>query len=298
MDGKTALILKRQLRGYKNNDPGEKHQKALPMSVLQEMVSRSTSSMVMIVFHQLMLLGFFFAMRSCEMLKVSGERRTHPLRKRNLIFIKNHRILPHTSPLLEEADSLSIVFEYQKRDLRDESVTQTATGDPVFCPVKVGAKIIRRLQAFNASDDTFLYTYKRDKDGKLGDLSATTALNLLRSFVKSIDYAGLGLHPDDIGLHSIRASAAMAMYLNGIPVYTIMLLGRWSSDAFLRYIRKQVTEFSNGVARKMIQNPKFHHIPDPDRNDPRTRHNALSFTANMGLGDSVPVNRSAFSVWT
>ena len=109
---------------------------------------------------------------------------------------------------------------------------------------------------------------------------------------------GLGLHPEDIGLHSLRASAAMAMYLNGIPVYTIMLLGRWSSDAFLRYIRKQVTEFSNGVSRKMIQNPRFHHMPDPDRNDPRTRHNSFSFTANMGMGNSVPVNRSAFSVWT
>ena len=54
-----------------------------------------------------------------------------------------------------------------------------------------------------------------------------------------------GLPSKDIGLHSIRASGAMAMYLNGVPVYTIMLLGRWSSDAFLRYIRKQVTEFSN-----------------------------------------------------
>jgi len=28
---------------------------------------------IFIVFHQLMLLGFFFAMRSCENFKVSGE---------------------------------------------------------------------------------------------------------------------------------------------------------------------------------------------------------------------------------
>jgi len=43
-----------------------------------------------------------------------------------------------------------------------------------------------------------------------------------------------GLPSKDIGLHSIRASGAMAMYLNGVPVYTIMLLGRWSSYAFPR----------------------------------------------------------------
>jgi len=297
VDGKTALFLQRLLKGYKNNDPGEKHQKALPLSIIQQMVNRPTSSAILITFHQLFLLGFFYAMRSCENFKTSGERRTEPLRKRNFIFIKNYKILSHDSPHLEEADSLALVFEYQKRDQRDESVTQSKTDDPILCPVRVGAAIIRRLQAMGASDDTFIYTFVRDADGKRCELTSKAALDFLRSFVKSIDYKSLGLDPKDIGLHSLRASAAMAMYLNGIPVYTIMLLGRWSSDAFLRYIRKQVTEFSNGVSRKMIQNPRFHHVPDPDRNDPRTRHNSLSFTANMGMGNSVPINLSAFSVW-
>eukprot|EP00978_Attheya_sp_CCMP212_P021308 scaffold62029_cov65-Attheya_sp.AAC.1 len=43
----------------------------------------------------------------------------------------------------------------------------------------------------------------------------------------------------DIGTHSIRSAAAMAMYLAGVPVFTIMLIGRWSRDAFLHYIRRQ-----------------------------------------------------------
>ena len=34
----------------------------------------------------------------------------------------------------------------------------------------------------------------------------------------------------------------MAMYLGDCPVYSIMMIGRWSSDAFLRYIRKQVEQ--------------------------------------------------------
>jgi len=49
----------------------------------------------------------------------------------------------------------------------------------------------------------------------------------------------------------------MAMYLAGIPVFTIMLLGRWSSDAFLPYIRKEVQEFSNSVSSKMIISENF-----------------------------------------
>ena len=40
----------------------------------------------------------------------------------------------------------------------------------------------------------------------------------------------------------------MAMCLNDVPVFTIMIMGHWSSDAFLRYIRKQVEQFSHNVA--------------------------------------------------
>jgi hypothetical protein len=40
----------------------------------------------------------------------------------------------------------------------------------------------------------------------------------------------------------------MQMYLAEIPVYSIMLIGRWLSDAFLWYIRKQVKQFSLNVS--------------------------------------------------
>lgn len=49
----------------------------------------------------------------------------------------------------------------------------------------------------------------------------------------------------------------MAMYLGRVPVVTIMLLGRWASDAFLRYIRKQVQEFSKGVSQRMVSHERF-----------------------------------------
>jgi len=65
----------------------------------------------------------------------------------------------------------------------------------------------------------------------------------LQRAAASLGSDSLGYTPDQIGLHSARSGAAMAMYLAGVPVFTIMLLGRWSSDAFLRYIRKEVQEF-------------------------------------------------------
>jgi hypothetical protein len=52
--------------------------------------------------------------------------------------------------------------------------------------------------------------------------------------------------------HSLQSGAAMKMYLGEIPVYIIMLISRWSSDAFLCYIRIKVEQFLRNVAKKML----------------------------------------------
>jgi hypothetical protein len=77
----------------------------------------------------------------------------------------------------------------------------------------------------------------------------------------------LGFTADQIELHSARSGAAMAMVLAGVPVFTVMLLGRWSSDAFLCYIRKQVKEFSRG------RHSPSHHSP-PIHSTSTSRHSA------------------------
>jgi len=263
--------------------------------LIKKMITRPCSDPGLIAFHELINFAFFFAMRSCEYLKTKEEKRTHPIRLRNMVFRKNHKIIPQDDPNLADADTVTVTFEYQKRDLRDDSVTQSKTGDPLLCPVRAAAQIVSRLQKLKAKNDTFIYTYQ-DGKGKLMSLSSKTALAHLRHYIDTVDKQW-GLSSKDIGLHSIRSSAAMAMYLNSIPVYTIMLLGRWSSDAFLRYIRKQVTEFSNNVSRQMIQNPAYHHIEAPSREDPRT-HNSMAASANMGMGaGGAAINKNVFSVW-
>ena len=52
------------------------------------------------------------------------------------------------------------------------------------------------------------------------------------------------------------------MFLARAPVYMIMLMGRWSSDAFMRYIRKQVLSLSHGISAKMLTYEQFFTVPD------------------------------------
>ena len=84
----------------------------------------------------------------------------------------------------------------------------------------------------------------------------------LRASAISIGKAHLGVKPSDIGTHSIRSDSAMPMYLAEVSVYTIMIISFWSSDTFLKYIRRQVEHFSHNVSRRMTENQDFTHVPD------------------------------------
>ena len=64
----------------------------------------------------------------------------------------------------------------------------------------------------------------------------------------------------DIGLHSLRSGGAMAIFLSGVSTIIIKRIGRWSSDAFLEYIREQVESFTFGVAQRMLDFEHFHTI--------------------------------------
>ena len=78
------------------------------------------------------------------------------------------------------------------------------------------------------------------------------------SIVENIGKPKLGFGKDDIGMHSLRSGGAMAMLLLGVSTIVIMRIGRWSSEAFLEYIREQVESFTFGVSRKMIKFEHFH----------------------------------------
>jgi hypothetical protein len=100
---------------------------------------------------------------------------------------------------LEYADCVSVTFEMQKKDEKGDTVTQIATGDVLLCPVRMWAAIVRRIWGY---------------PGSTWDTKVSTIWNELFGWEK------LNIKPGDIGTHSIRSGAAMAMYLGDIPVYS------------------------------------------------------------------------------
>ncbi len=149
-----------------------------------------------------------------------------------------------------------MMLEMQKNEEKHERVIDGRTDDPVLCPVKSWARLTNQIWKYPGTmEDTSVCTvwnHARREQIKLRQVIMS-----LRSVCATIGSAHLGFDPSKIGTHSLRLGIAMEMYLAGVKVYTIMLIGRWSSDAFLRYIRKQVQQLLQDVAKKMLTHRSF-----------------------------------------
>ncbi len=259
----VGRLLQWQLRSYAKNDPKEKQQKALPVCV-HRLILSSQSTELRRAMGKLAAAAHFWAMRSFDYSKVpkAEQRQTKQLCLRSITFIKGGNILDHSSPELSSADCVSITFERQKNDRKSDIVTQWRTTDPVMCPVKLWASIITRILTYKGTNKDSPVSLARHRN-KIISITSEMISNLLKDGVVANGETKLGIQRLEVGTHSIRSGAAMAMYLAGLPIFLIMLIGCWSRLAFLKYIRKQVQEFSHGISSKMITVQSFKHINNP-----------------------------------
>ena len=72
----------------------------------------------------------------------------------------------------------------------------------------------------------------------------------------------LGLPHKEVGNHSIRSVFTMELYLAKVYPETIMIMGRWASSSFLRYIHIQVIGLSKGISTLMTNNHALYTIPE------------------------------------
>ena len=215
------------------------------------------------------------------------EGRTKILVLRNIRFIRSGKVISHNDPQLECADCVAITFEMQKTDEKNDPVHHKATGDPIMCPVRAAAELVRRIRSYQGTTDETPISMVM-MGSRAMHVTAKQVTSALRDAVKAIGEDVLNIKAEEVGTHSLRTAAAMAMFLSGLPVYMIMLMGRWSSDAFLRYIRKQVEQFSHDVSSKMIENMFHRYIPTISASqiarDPRQRNNPNNAETRRNVG--------------
>ena len=233
-----------------------------------------------VIVAELTIIGFFYAMRSCEMTHTPQDGRTKVIRLRGVKFRdKENNVVPHSSPDLARAEWVTVTFENQKNGMKMVNRTHQRSGDSVLCPVLRLASVVERIyrRVPNASPDTSI-----DAIYLLTRASRVTSTDIRSSIRTTCTLAGgektFSFTAADLGTRSIRSGAAMALFLMNHTVAKIMMMGRWSSDAFLDYIRPQVLEWMNQMSGDMIHHDSYFDTTDPSRmkpDDPQTRSKRL-----------------------
>jgi hypothetical protein len=189
----------------------------------------------------LLIAGFFFATRPREIVKTKTPGRTKTLELRDLIFRdRNRKIIPHSAPSLHlAAEFVTVTWRNQKNGNRMDSRTQRPTRDPLLCPCMRLARCVTRVLTTvpGAALHSLLCSLTNTTTNTTTYINDEFTHNLLRT--TSAMFGGkttFGFNPHEIGNRSIRSGAAMALFLRDHSTANIMILGRWSYDAFLVYI--------------------------------------------------------------
>ena len=266
-------------------------QKALPMMVLRKFHEIASSDRDQAL-ASLFIGAIFFAMRSCEYLQVAAEetKRTKIIRVGKILFKKGNKIVQHSHPKLHTSDLVRIHFEMQKNDRRDVCIHMFKSGDEVLCPVRAWAATVKRVRQIEEANDESPVCMFKDSGQKITYIKSDYARSRLRSIVLLVGIESLGFSKEEVGLHSIRSGGAMAMFLSGTSVIIIMRVGRWSSEAFLEYIRDQVESFTLDVSMKMIKCEEFYSLSGTRPATDTTQNDTSKEEANENVDgpDSVP----------
>ncbi len=267
--GRLEPILAAQLRGYANEDPGTAQQQAVPAAVVLIASSMKSTNLGEAI-GQLIVTAFFFAMRSCEYSTVQGDRKTATIPLRDVKFRRAGRTLQSKeASVLSGADTVSITYRTQKNGDRGVIVTQhrtdTAATANSFCPVRALAQLVARIKHYEPVSesnwknpaDRPINIVRGEQSAVLVEITSAQVLHHLRVAAAHYGIDRRGFPLKKLGTHSLRLGAATEMFIAGVPVETIKLIGRWRGDTFVRYIRTQVQQVTKGVATDMTTSPEI-----------------------------------------
>jgi hypothetical protein len=94
------------------------------------------------------------------------------------------------------------------------------------------------------------------KERKCSHVSSTDIRNLLRKFLVEIGFDTFGIRPLKIDARSLRAGGATALLCANIDPNSIQQLGRWKSDATIRYLHIAASPHTQQYARQMLTHGK------------------------------------------
>jgi len=165
---------------------------------------------------------------------------------------------------LKQIQLASLTFTDQKNGVKGEETTQSPSGDPALCPTTALGRLVLHHRKNHADPETPLYLHynahpRHRTWHRTTSEHVTNALRLAGRYC----HRQTGIDPNLLSARSLRPGGATALLCANIDKDAIMLLGRWKSDAMLRYLRIQA--MAKTFARKMLAHGNFTFHPQAFR---------------------------------
>lgn len=218
----------------------------------------------------LIVAAFYFLLRPGEYClstsTTDADSRTSPFRFRDLSLHIDGQLFPATTAPLNDVTirtrvtHATLTFTDQKNAVRGETITHNATTDDFLCPAKALARVARRLQVGNSGPDTPPYEFRRLSDGARLFVRPEFIKNALRLSALTM-VATTGIQPNLLTARSLRPGGATALLCARIDPSVVQLVGRWKSDAMLRYLRAQATTTAFNLAQSMLDHGGYTFAP-------------------------------------
>ncbi len=260
--GDTDFRIRRQLRSYAKTDAPPKRVKPVPITIILHLLkwafgaggtgpNQATVDMIVI--------AFYFLLRPGEYTGTTSDDAPFLMRDVQL-FLGRRQLNVMDAPLadIERATSASLVFTDQKNNVRNEVLNHGLSGHAHACPTKALVRRVVYLRLRNAPATTPIASFWR---GNRRVAIKNNDITVLLRTAATLLFPETGLAPDEISARSLRAGGAMALLCGNIDTNLIKMIGRWHSDAMMRYLHLQAQPLMRHYAKKMFHEGTYTFLP-------------------------------------
>jgi hypothetical protein len=260
--GEIDFRITRQFKCYKKEDGPPSRVKPVPIIIIIYILHQAyhnDSSEDRRAIADMITIAFYFLLRPGEYTGTTSD--DTPFRLQDVELHIDDRLLDlFTSPLddLNAATTVSLTFTTQKNGTKGEVITHGLSTDDLACPVKAVIRRILHLRPHKPAKSTPLASYHHGTKKvaiKAKDITESLRLATIATSHQT------GLLPADISARSLRAGGAMALLCGRIDHDTIRMLGRWHSDAMMRYLHLQAKPLMRQFAPAMFHNGTYTFLP-------------------------------------
>jgi hypothetical protein len=261
--GDIDFRIQRQLRAYKKEDSPPSRVKPVSIIIIvyiQAMAHGAQRKEDEQAIADMITIAFFFLLRPGEYTGTTSDDASFCMDDISC-YIDGRRLdtMTATYPELDAATSVAYTWTTQKNGTRGEKMIHSRSGDSLCCPVRATVRRLKHLRLHNAKSSTTIASYYRGN--RRIAVKARDVTDTLRSaMTANVHRTGVQAH--EISARSLRAGGAMALLCGKVDFDLIRILGRWHSDAMIRYLHMQAQPVMQNFASTMFNNGTYDFLPD------------------------------------